>query len=173
MNGRMTGKLRAKVRRPPWRPRCWPWGSRRGAAGACSPGQAAALTPQAPRRRLKAHPKCGSGAAAESEGNADMLWKHCLLCRDCLERERTFIYSCYPFRPSKDRPTQPRHHRPDRQLDQVSSATRSCSTPTTACTGPLDRKCVTTFKGAFPVMKQLRPEVQWVHSARRFVEGNI
>jgi hypothetical protein len=28
---------------------------------------------------------------------ADMLWKHCLFCRDCLERERTFIYSwCSP-----------------------------------------------------------------------------
>jgi hypothetical protein len=30
----------------------------------------------------------------------------------------------------------------------------------------LDGKRVTTFKGAFPAMKQWRPEVQWVHSAQ-------
>lgn len=42
-----------------------------------------------------------------------------------------------------------------------------------ARTDLLDGTRDTTFKGAFSAMKQWWPEVQWVHSARWVVEGNI
>jgi putative intracellular protease/amidase len=82
-------------------------------------------------------------------------------------------------RPTKDRATQPAIVDPIVKFIKQRYPKLQCLM--TVCTGAgiaartglLDRTRDTTFKGAFSATKQWRPEVQWVHSARWVMEGNI